>query len=278
MKSLNFFKAVFIAAVLFSSCSDDDNNDGSEATDQDLLQATAVIDYVNESDFQTSNDVANNNDSFRVQGPNGAGQSICADITITTNNGGFPKVFTLDFGDGCTDNLGIERRGKLIITLTGMVLANGSTMTIERDNYFINDYKVEGAVEFTNITTDPAIPTWTRTIENGTVTTPEGVEYDHAGTRTVRQIEGVATLIMLDNVYEVVSGMHSVTGPGGNTLTATVTSPLIKSYMCPFLSSGVLNLQGEWLDGDLDYGNGDCDPAAIYTHEPTGESYNVILN
>ncbi len=276
MRNLHYYLAIAIASA-FISCSDDEtNNAGTEASDLELLRTTAVIDYVNESDFQTSNDVANDNNSMRHSLENAL--EICAQITIETNNGGFPKTFTLDFGNGCTDNLGVERRGVLVITLSGMVLQNGSTMTVERENYFINDYKVEGTLVFTNTTTNPSMPMWTRTIASGQITTPDGDVYQHSGTRTVRQIAGVGTLIMLDNVYEVTQGSHTVTGPGNNSLTATVVAPLIKAYACPFLSDGVLNLQGEWLDGDLNYGDGNCDAAAVYTHEPTGQDYPVVLN
>ena len=49
--------------------------------------------------------------------------------------------------------------------------------------------------------------------------------FTHSGTRTVRQIEGVSTLILADNVYEIVAGTHTVNRPNGSSLTATVQNP-----------------------------------------------------
>lgn len=269
------FYLVMLSIFAFTACSDDENQNGIPESDNELLRTSAAVDYVNEGDFQISMEAASDNESMRISEV-ASSMEICAEVGIQTGpNNTFPKTITLNFGTGCTTN-GVTRSGILTLTLTGPLLANGSQLTISRTNYYINSYKVEGDVVFVNQTTDISVPQWTRTIANGQITTPAGLVFTHSGTRTVRQIEGVETLPLIDNVFEVVTGNHTVTRQNGTSLTAMITTPLIKKYSCAHISQGVVNLQGEYLDGDLDYGNNECDNTAIYTHS-NGQTHTVTL-
>jgi hypothetical protein len=68
-----------------------------------------------------------------------------------------------------------------------------------------------------------------------------------------------------DNVYEIISGSHTVNDTAGQTLTGTIIQPLVKAYSCNYISAGILGLAGTTYNGQLDYGNGDCDAVATYT-------------
>jgi hypothetical protein len=185
-------------------------------------------------------------------------------------------VYTVDFGTGCLHN-GILRSGIITVTFSNYFIEYGSTMTITRsNNYYVNNRKLEGTVVYENITTNTSIPKWNRTVTNGKLTTLTGVIYTFYGTRTVQQTEGVGTLTLGDNTYEVLSGNHTVTKPSGSTLTVTVVETLIKKYSCSYISQGQLDLQGSFLDGILDYGDNTCDNQATYTHSD-GTVYNVNL-
>jgi hypothetical protein len=248
------------------------------ALDKQLVNTSTDIDLTNELDFTTGIETSSDNSSYsnRVESPTNT-ISSCAVVTVNnTTPGVFPKIFTVDFGAGCTVN-GITRSGVITITLTGYVMNNGSSMTIERgNNYYVNGRKVEGTVVYENITTDSNTPEWTRTITNGKITNLEGVVFYHNGTRTVKQTAGVNTLALLDNIYEITSGNHTITKAGGTSLTITVVAPLIKKYSCNSISQGKLNLQGSVLDGVLDYGNNVCDNTAVYTHS-NGNSYTILV-
>ena len=95
-------------------------------------------------------------------------------------------------------------------------------MTIERNNYYVNLRKIDGTVVYTNETTNVATPQWSRTVTNGQITLPSGGIFTHSGTRTVRQTAGVSTAFLGDNIYEVISGTHTVNRPNGSTLTSTI--------------------------------------------------------
>lgn len=275
MKNLKiYFFSLFI--VTFISCNRED--DKLDNVDSEMVGANITADFTSELDFNTGIDIANNNSSYSSRTSNDASViPTCATITVNnTTPGVFPKIFTLDFGTGCTQN-GVTRSGVLTITLSNYVLNNGSTMTIERSNYYVNLRKIEGTVVYTNETSNVAIPQWTRTITNGQITLPNGAVFTHNGTRTVRQTAGTSTPILGDNIYEVISGTHTVNRPNGTTLTSTIVQPLIKKFACNYISQGQLNLQGTVLNGILDYGNNECDNLATYFHNPNGQTYNVNL-
>lgn len=277
MKKLNQFALLSLvtATLVLQSCTKDEIITAN--IDQELLTANAQIDLSNELDFTTGVDVANENNTYSSRNENTVMTTPpCATITVNnTTPGVFPKIFTVDFGTGCLYN-GVLRSGILTITFTNYFTAFGSTMTVERSNYYVNSRKIEGTVVYQNQTTNAQIPKWTRTVTNGKLTTITGTIFNFSGTRTVQQTEGVSTLLLGDNVYEVLSGTHTVSRPNGTPLTVTVTEKLIKKYACNYISQGKLNLQGSLLDGVLDYGNNTCDNEATYTHS-NGVVYNVSL-
>ena len=275
MKNLKLYTfGLLLMSLSFVSC----NKDEDFAVDKELVNTSADIDLTNELDFNSGIDVSSDNSSYSDRSSLQTNAvAPCASVSVDNATPGvFPKVFTIDFGTGCTYN-GITRSGIITITITDYVMNNGSIMTIERgSNYYVNGRKVEGTVVYENTTTNPATPQWTRTITNGKITNLAGVVFNHYGTRTVKQTAGVSTLLLADNIYEITSGNHTITKSDGSSLSVTVVEPLIKKYACSHISQGQLDLQGSVLDGILDYGNNTCDNLATYTHS-NGNVYNVIL-
>jgi len=278
MKKFKFCLAIAFAAFAFYSCDDDDNNPIENFNDAELLRTATVIDKINDQDFQIAIETAIDESALESR-PADLGQTSdvsCATVTQTSVGTGFPKTFELDFGTGCTHN-GITRSGKLVITFSDFLLTGGSTMTITRENYEVNGYEVEGTVTYTNQTTGNT-PQWTRTVTNGEITTPDGHVYTHSGTRTIQQTAGASTpFILTDNTFEVIAGNHTVSRPNGSSLTATVSTPLVKHATCANISEGVLTLDGTFLDGTLDYGDDTCDNVAVYTHVD-GSTFTIQLN
>jgi hypothetical protein len=264
----HFLKCLLLVSVLFLSCSKDDNEE-TPNLDQDLLVANSQIDYANEVDFNTGLEIANDNSVYTARNASNSetSNSNCATITVdNANPGEFPKTFTIDFGAACTFN-SITRSGTLTITFSDYVINYGSTMTIVRGNdYYINGRKLEGTIVYQNETTNSNIPQWSRTITNGKMTTLTGGVFTFSGNWTTQQTAGVGTLTLGDNIYEIISGTHTINRPNGTTLTMTVLETLVKKYACNYISQGKLNLQGTFLNGVLDYGDNTCDNQATYTH------------
>ncbi|RZJ55002.1 MAG: hypothetical protein EOO44_02855 [Flavobacterium sp.] len=259
-------------AITYVSCGSDGDDVVNQA-DTSAVGASVVIDAVNEIDVNTGLQVtAENTAAKSAENPAGP----CATITVDTpTDEAYPKIFTVDFGTGCTVNQ-ITRKGKLKITLTGSVFNTGSKMTIERIDYAINSMKLEGTIEYVNTTTEQTVPKWTRKVINGKLTDLLGRVYTNSGNYTTKQTEGVATLTLADNVYEIIEGTHTVTSDNGGVLTLTVQENLVKKYSCEFISKGKLKVQGGYLNGVVDYGNNDCDRKYSYTHE-NGDVYDLTM-
>lgn len=281
---LKIFSSILVFALV-SSCTKEQIEQLSQ-DNVDLVVAKTESDFVIESDIKLGNDAALLRSSF-ASGINSPDPSLlnsasCATITILEGgpSGGtfnFPFKIKVDFGTGCVFN-GITRKGHLIVEFSNYVMLTGSSMTIFRgDDYYINLRKVEGTIVYTNTTTNASTPSWSRIVTNGKITRPNGQVFTHEGNRNVTLVVGASTIgDLTDNIYHITSGSHIVNKPNGGTLTATITETLIKPYSCQYITQGKLNLQGQILNGVLDYGNGDCDNQATYTHS-NGVVHDITL-
>lgn len=264
MKKIFFLLIVILTtSLIFVSCNKDEKDEIIAQSDTSTVGASATIDAANALDLQTGIEI--NTDETVVM-KTSAATSTCAVVTVD-NDDTYPKVFTVDYGDGCTIN-SITRKGKLKITVSDDILTTGSKMTIERMDYSINGMKLEGTIDYVNTTTDPQVPQWTRTVKNGKFTNANGKVFLNAGSYTMQQTAGVDTpLVLADNVYEMIQGSHTITNETGNTLTLTVQETLVKKYSCEYISKGKLKVEGILLDGVIDYGNNNCDNNYTYTHK-----------
>nr|WP_315200823.1 hypothetical protein [uncultured Flavobacterium sp.] len=260
MKNKSLLLSAFALTFFsFISCTKEDS---LAATDNSPVVASVSIDLVNELDINTGNQI-----SFEKLTAKQTGKSLtasCATVTMDPVTSTFPKTFYVDFEAGCTTN-GITRKGKLKIIFSNYITQTGSTMTIERVNYYVNGNKAEGKIEYKNTTVSPNTPQWTRTVTNGIFTDSKGEVYLNSGTHAIKQTAGVSTLTLDDNTYEMTEGTHSVSKQNGAKITLTVLESLIKNYNCDYVSKGKLKVENTLLNGTIDYGNGDCDKNATYT-------------
>lgn len=274
-KTAILLTTICASALLWVSCSSNDDSGNTPTIDFTNLAVSQAIDASTAMDVNTGLLVTANSSTAKTAETQ---PGICAAITVTTPEGAsYPKVFLLDFGTaGCKDD-NLTRKGKLKITLTGPIYTTGSVMSIERIDYYINNLKLEGTIEYKNTTTVATVPQWTRKVTNGKLTDLQGGVYTNSGSYTTRQTAGVDTpSVLADNVYDIIDGSHTVTAPGGTTITLTVLEALTKKYSCTFISKGRLKIQGGIINGIIDYGNNECDAIYIYTHED-GKSYSFSM-
>ncbi len=276
-KTVILLSTICATAFLYISCSSDNHEDPTTSANLTNVGASIFVDTSNEMDLNSGLLISTSTSTTGKTAETVPG--ICATITITKPNGTeYPKVFLADFGTaGCKDANNLTRKGQLKVTLTGPINETGSTMTIERIDYSINYIKLEGTIEYTNTTTVATTPQWTRKVMNGKLTDAQGGVYTNSGFYTTKQTAGADTpLVLSDNVYEITEGSHKVTSAKGESITLTVKEPLIKKYSCLFISKGQLKVQGDLLNGVVDYGNNDCDAIYTYTQE-NGASYQLSL-
>lgn len=190
----------------------------------------------------------------------------CAEITVTPDDGSYPKTITIDFGDGCRGPDGKFRKGAIILHFTGPLRRPGSVVTVTLRDFYLNRAHIEGTKIITNLSENGNIK-FTVQVADGKVTFPNGRGYKYNSMKYVKQIEGGATNEVRDDVYSI-EGRSSTVFNGGLTINFNTESALIKKVACPWISKGVLKIKINDRVFFLDYGapgNGDCDNKALLT-------------
>lgn len=264
MKFSNFLPACAIALLALSSCKKD-----QPATDSAEVLATYELSAnqgVADNTTQDANDVLGeaavdynfNGSGFAAGTAQTTGILSCATVTVTPASG-FPKNIVIDFGTaGCTSPRGVTRRGIINVTLTDSLRRPGSVATMTFNNYYVNGYKKEGTITWTNTST-AGTKSWHRVCQNGKITAPNGNFWTHSGEQDIVQTMGASTPInTLDDELSITGG-HTVTNAAGRTRTGTILTALKKKTACNWIDQGTYQVQGPNHTAIIDYGNGTCD-------------------
>ncbi|MEO1449035.1 MAG: hypothetical protein AAFV07_05870, partial [Bacteroidota bacterium] len=182
----------------------------------------------------------------------------CATITHDSVN----KVITIDFGTGCVGPYGRERKGKIILTYTQRLYVPGSTLTIELENYSVNDVAIEGTKTITNLASSWQDPiSFNTTLVGGQVTWLNGDVSTREFSRTRTWVRGVNPLLDEFHIDGTASGMRRT----GVSYQTTVLSTLIVKRACRVQGvripvEGQLELKvGNRPTVLVDFGDGTCD-------------------
>lgn len=183
-------------------------------------------------------------------------------VTVTvTPSAGFPKTIIINFGSGFTASNGITHSGKITVLLSDSVRKAGSKAVVTFTNFYVNGFKKEGTITWTNTST-ASTKGWQRKVENGKITAPGGRYWLHNGIRDAVQIAGTNTPnTLLDDVY-LITGNHTVTNSEGKTRNCYITEALQKKTVCENIGTGKLRVEGDNHNAVIDFGNGDCDKIA----------------
>lgn len=248
------------------------NQDTQSASDLSFAESTSS-DVMNISAQSEDNGVTGSyNDSTF-----GFMLSPCASITIANISSPFQLV--VDFGnDNCLCYDGKYRRGKILVSYTGMYRDSGSSHTITFDNYYVNDYKVDGNISVVNTGHNTSGNIVFSVKINSVITDTTGKTLTYTSERTREWVEGENT----DGIFQWKDDVYSITGSANGTsfdgtqFTATITNPLIVALNCRWIESGTIEFtpSGQ-LKRTIDFGNGDCDNKITITI--AGLTFNVIL-
>lgn len=209
----------------------------------------------------------------------------CAVVTFNNNGGAWPKTLTIDFGtSGCTNlSTGVTRKGKLIISISGMLHIAHSKATVTTDNYYVNDYKVEGTKTIENMGRNTAghIYYEVRDIA-GRITKPTGGTITWESVRENEWVAGESTNFFTSGIAGICDDQYSITGWGGGTASSgdtyrlDIVTPLAKTVCCRFIQSGSIrySLNGTEV-ATVDYGTGTCDASASLDYD--GRVYVVYV-
>lgn len=262
LKLLSVILPIAIIAILPGCKKDDTNSNPSSEVETtfELSRNEAIADNYTEDAYDLFTEAVADNDLMgaRIQDVSQTMNNLsCATVTVTPLQG-FPKTVVIDFGSGCTSPNGITRSGKITVVLSDSLRIPGSTSVMTFDNYFVNGFKKEGTITWTNTST-PSERSWTRVVTNGKITEPGGNYWLHNGTRHVIHIAGAQTPRFLPDDEFSITGNSTVTNSAGVSRTSTIQNALHKRVACPNIDMGTIRIDGPNHYAILDFGNGVCD-------------------
>lgn len=258
MKSMKNMFVLVLGILFLASCEDKLE---FNSTDTSNVKSEAEVDsYFEDTDNMAlmavaTDDNANLDHRFK-----------CAEVTLTLAGDNSELVphgtIVVDFGDGCTDNYGNTRKGKVIVEFKGRRFMPNSTIVTTTDGYSINNVTLEGTRTVTNVSgsTEEA-PKFNVVLEDGTATWPDGM----ISTREVnRTHEWIRSANPLNDEWHVTGGANG-TNRAGSVYEVNITSQLVYKRECSLAAKVFIPVQGTKeliINGKkitIDYGTGDCD-------------------
>jgi len=281
MKTTRFFyllSMVLAGSILLIACEKNDD----KITSRDIIMADddAVITLMYDQSF-TEVDMALEQLEYNWKHSSGLKSVLdtCPVIYVDHNDSTFwPKTVTIDFGsEGCQGPFGNVRKGVIIIIISDRYLKPGSVRTVTLEDFYINDFKIEGTKTVTNEgRNEDGFMYFTVELTGGKVITPTGKEITHEFNRTRTWIEGELTPRWRWDDKYMIEGQATGINRFGKTYTRTVISPLMIATACRWIMLGTIEIQPE--DHSLivlDYGNGECDDIATITVDGQTKEINL---
>jgi len=189
----------------------------------------------------------------------------------------WPKNIVVDFGDECTDQYGVTRKGIINYNITTFYRDSGCVITVTPQDYYVNDYKVEGTKTITNDGHNASGNlTYTVQVTDAVITTPYNTTIQWNTTRVNEWVEGEPTILWpFDDVYLITGEAHG-TNSNGKDFTITVVEPLNVIVGCRWIRSGTLDIVVEDIPTmTVDYGDGECDAEATITISGNEYGFNM---
>lgn len=212
----------------------------------------------------------------------------CAIVTLDIS-GGFPMTMTIDFGNGCTGTntstgASVTRKGKIICVFTGLYSAAGSKITVSLDDYYVNDYRLDGTKVITNEGRNANNNlTFSVKINNGLVTKPNGDQFSWKTERMNEWTAGEGTNIFTDGYNGICDDTYLITGYAEGTSSDNVnfridiTTPLQKDICCRWVTNGVISYAVEGTQvASVDYTNTTC-TSPIASLDYGGKTYVIVI-
>ena len=187
--------------------------------------------------------------------------------TIIVNYSTPPYSITLDWGTECTGPDGVERNGKVEISVNGMMTTKDNVATMKIENYIVDGKKITGTTKITFAGPNPGNG-WPRydVVSEGKIEYADKSILSYKYDGVTLHAEGATTATITDDVWR--TEIHSASGVNqdGTTWTAKSTKVMIKKGDCKWYNSGTLEITPS--KGDkitIDFGDGTCDNKAMMT-------------
>ncbi len=259
--------SAFLFSLMVTSCEKASDNNATEvsAAEDDALATLMFDDVFNEVEDAMS---AMENSIYGNQ-LKSADAVVCKTITVEHPDDStfWPRTVTIDYGEGCEGLNGRIRKGKIIATVNGRYPDEGYYRTINFEDFYVDDYKIEGTKTVTNEgLNDNGNISFSLHLTGGKVITPDGKEMTREYDRVREWVAGWETpRFRWDDEY-LITGEATGINRNGVNYTRTIINPLHVSQQCHWILSGTVKMvSGSHPDVLLDYGNDECDRIATVT-------------
>lgn len=270
---------MIVALATLVSCS---NDEGTDPGIEDLDDATseAIVDFVNDD---IDNIVIENMNEIRgVGGDANLGQNFnpfrgsggCAEVSHDE----VEQVITVDFGDGCVNDNGVERSGKIIISYTDRRHVPGAVITTTFEDFFVNGHQISGTRTLTNVSDQyDAYRAFNIVVSGGQIAFSDGSTRTFESNRTrIWSVEATSQEVTL-----TVTGSASGTRRNGVSFSKNIVEPVVFKFSCRQVGvrvavQGIRSISTDEGTTTIDYGDGTCDNLVTVTH-PDGTVEEIAV-
>jgi hypothetical protein len=169
----------------------------------------------------------------------------------------FPKTITIDYQTGILCKDGITRKGIVTIVSTDWYGKEGSEHTTTFNNYYHNDFKVEGTHFVKNLGKDQNNNLkYSVTIENGKITTNTGKSINYVENSTRTWVAGSNTPLNIWDDEYMLDGTQSGVSSKGVEYLLTIEESLHFVLLPRSITAGILDVSVGNINGiKLNYTN-----------------------
>lgn len=257
-------RILFAALILFSTqaCKDEEKEIRFDSNTESAIQNESEV----ESLFQSVESIVKsgmfNNESpeYRTATDRELTCLLTKEFSGTSTDG----TLILTFDEDCIGMDGRTRSGTIEITFDGQWFANGSVVSVDLLDFYLDGVRIEGQLVYTNMSSNAELRFRVQLI-NGKVTWPDG---DFAS-RNSDRIYVWDLSSGFENFEVLVEGEASGVTRDGTIYVGVTVEPLILSFECLgnsslyFPVSGQVQLTLQNLPGSpevlVDFGDGTCD-------------------
>ena len=260
-KRLFLISTILIGLTCFImiACQKDSTTAKSQGWDQNSPEASNVIGL---NTFDALNAIADQ--TFSTNNLKSAGIGDCPSLTLDISQ--TPWVLTFDWGTGCVGTDSIDRKGKITVSMTGLMNVPESVATFTFIDFYSGGNKITGIHTITYAGLNPG-NSWPRfeIHTEGQITYPDGKYITYLSDNVRLLAEGAGTATWTDDVWRI-EGTWSGTTREGVNWTTTCNHALVKKATCNWFDSGTLVITPEGgVASTVDFGDGTCDNKATLT-------------
>lgn len=198
----------------------------------------------------------------------------CPNIHIVSEEGGYPKTITLDYGDSTVLRTGKVLSGVITIDISGPRKSADYNRQVTYADFGVDSLLINGS---SLVTFDKEQDVFRTISSDFTFVLANGVSIDRTSERYWEWIEGMDTQEdQNDDVIQITGSTNAKTSEG-DVYRKEIVEPLIRLRDCRYIVQGIVEItfNGD-LFSSLDYGDGTCNNIAILTKD--GQTYEVDLS